>query len=525
MDVTLAAESFGTAYTFIRRELTRNRISEEIIMETMLLFEALYNDLLEQGFDRETLLTLTMHNTFGEINIKLGFEGKPYIPVPKNPTDVSPEISILLAYDDKVDYRYSTGYNNIRIIVKRNHSINQMRCFAGILLAILVYIPLSIFVSFEERQAIEERIVFPLVKLYANAMLMVGAPVTLFSLVKNLTDTYIVSERSSSGRRLQMKAVITSFISVLLALLTSIFIAKLFDSRDGYLAKNLSLGGTMSFSEVIASLVPSSIFEPFETFMPFPLIIVALLITYAFCSAGKHFEIIKQAVDVCYNLFSKMLHVVMFALPFFCFLAILTPMLAVGIGDLLLIAELAFLIIVSIIVLFIFYLIRLLIGGVELGTFLKHLPPLILENIRINSAIDAVPFNVRYCVKKYGYNRKRLSEELTILAQTNLDGNCYLLMLLSMIFVFLMGLDISWFQILVIAILVLFLSLGAPNQPGSILIGTLIIVLYLHADDLISMAIYCEVLFGAVQNLINVLGDIVTVAIEDQKAKKVSRNL
>ena len=57
-----------------------------------------------------------------------------------------------------------------------------------------------------------------------------------------------------------------------------------------------------------------------------------------------------------------------------------------------------------------------------------------------------------------------------------------------------------------------------PNQPGSILIGTLIIALFLKADVLIPTAVYLEVFFGAIQNLINVTGDMVTVAIEEKDA-------
>lgn len=79
---------------------------------------------------------------------------------------------------------------------------------------------------------------------------------------------------------------------------------------------------------------------------------------------------------------------------------------------------------------------------------------------------------------------------------------------------------VSWFHVIVIAIMVIFLSFGAPNQPGSILIGTLIIALFLKTEDLIPTAVYLEVFFGAVQNLINVTGDLVTVAIEEKQVWK-----
>ena len=86
-----------------------------------------------------------------------------------------------------------------------------------------------------------------------------------------------------------------------------------------------------------------------------------------------------------------------------------------------------------------------------------------------------------------------------------------------MLFIFILGADASWLLIAEIAIIILFLSLGAPNQPGSILIGIFIITFLLKADELSSVAIYAEVLFGAIQNIINVTGDIVTVAIEENK--------
>jgi Na+/H+-dicarboxylate symporter len=162
-----------------------------------------------------------------------------------------------------------------------------------------------------------------------------------------------------------------------------------------------------------------------------------------------------------------------------------------------------------------------MIGGVKIGWFFKRLPPLIWENFKINSAIEAVPFNIRYCSRNYKFDRKRLSAKLPILAQTNQDGNCYLITLISMIFIFLLGIEVSLLQVVGIAVLILFLSVGAPNQPGSVMVGILIISFYLGANDLVSIAIFAEVFFGALQNAINVIGDIVTVAIEEQKIQKI----
>ena len=518
IEIPLKPESYAEADRFIEHWMKQNRISEKGIFETKLLVEALFHDMIEQGFGQDTILTVKTQKAFGELNIKLGFEGKSYVPsIKKDQDSISPELKIVHAYRDKVGYRYRLGYNRLSIVVKRNYSSSLMYCIIAIILAMLVSTPLIAFVSVDELRSLDRTVFQPLTTQFANAMLMIGAPVTFFSLIKNLTDIYIISEKSSSTRKLQIKTIITSLIAILLALIMSTLIAYFLRSQEGYLENTGSYASGMNAVEFISSLVPTSIFEPFATYMPFPIIIIALLLTYALCSIGEHFDAVHRFINICLAIFSKMLTVVMFTLPFFCFLAMLSMLLVNGKANALLLLEMVLAIAVSMVVILGFYLVRLIIGRVNIRTFARHLPTLMWENFKINSAIDAVPFNIRYCSRKYGYSRKRLTAKLPILAQTNLDGNCYLIMLISMIFIFLLGIEVSWLQIIGIALLVLFLSVGAPNQPGSIVIGMLIITFYFQADKLILIAIFAEVFFGSIQNIINVLGDIVTVAIEEQK--------
>jgi Na+/H+-dicarboxylate symporter len=523
IEIPLKEESLETIIPFLKEWMSNRHINQKAINEAMLLVEALFNHFIEQGYGPDTMLTVKPQKRFGESSIKLGFEGDAYVPVQDNSDEFSPELRLVQAYNDKISYRYRLGYNSIHIVIKRNYRQSLLYCALGTILAMLAYIPINAFMSTEQQAAFDNGFIYPLIKLFANAMLMVGTPVTLFSMIKNLTDVYIISEKSSSSRKLQTKTIVTSVISIFLAFGTSLVIAVFVNSLRGYLGTKTTFSGGISFSDFISSIIPSSIFEPFDTYMPFPIIIVALLITYALCSIGKYFEDIQKIINACYSLFSRMLNIIMFTLPFFCFLAILTALMPNGFKHLLVVGEFVVLVLASLIVMIAFYLIRLLIGGVKIGPFIKHLPPLIWENFKINSAINAVPFNIRYCTRNYKFNRKRLSAKLPILAETNLDGNCYLIMLISMLFIYTLGVNVSWLHIIGIAILILFLSLGAPNQPGSIVIGMLIITFFLQADELISIAIYAEVCFGAIQNIINVIGDIVTVAIEENKETQLKK--
>ena len=521
IEIPLDIKSYAAADAFIKQWMAQKRISERSSFETMLLFEALFQDMIEQGFGKDTVLTIKARKTFGEYNITLGFEGESYVPsMKKDPKSISPELQIVQAYSDKVGYRYRSGYNRVSIVVKRNHNSSLMYCLIAIILAMLVSTPLIAFVSADKLISLDENYIGPFIKQFANAMLMIGAPVTFFSLVKNLTDIYIVSEKSSSARKLQVKTIVTSFIAVILALFTGPLIADVLYSHQGYF-KNIGLFSSgMTITEFINSLVPDNIFEPFETIMPFPIIVLALLLTYALCSIGEYFGAVHRFINISLEIFSKMLTVVMFTLPFFCFFAALSVLMIDGTANLMILLELIIIVALSMIVISVFYLVRLIIGKVNIKTFVKYLPALLWENFKISSVIDAVPFNIRYCSRRYGYDVKRISDKLPILAQTNLDGNCFLIMLISMSFIFLLGIEISWLQIIGIAFLILFLSVGAPNQPGSIMIGMLIITLYLKADQLMIIAIFAEVFFGWLQNIINVLGDIVTVAIEEQKAQQ-----
>ena len=82
---------------------------------------------------------------------------------------------------------------------------------------------------------------------------------------------------------------------------------------------------------------------------------------------------------------------------------------------------------------------------------------------------------------------------------------------LASIFIFIVNCPVSWHNVAVIALIVLFLSFGAPNQPGSILIGMLIILTYLNSGAAVYVALCFELFCGGLQNILNVISSIVMV--------------
>lgn len=518
IEIQLSSGGFEEARGFIEERLNADKVSKEIISETMLIFEALFHDILERGSEFSSELKITCQNSFGEIKIKLGFEGAMFFLAEDNRNVNDPEKQILIAYKDKIDTYYHSGYNNIQLTVRRRYVHSLFFCIAGMILAGIVFLPIHFLMTREGQTQLVQSYLTPLETAFGNAALMIGAPVTFFSLLKHITDTYILSQRYSDVRKLQIKTIATSIIVILAACCTGFLLFGSFGLQNMLGQAFNRPSASETFSELITSAVPTSIFAPFEAISPIPLLVLAIILAYAFCASGKYFGVLNKGVDICYTVFSKMLSLVMFTLPFFCFLNFLDALLT----DVSLFAEslisIVILILVSMIVLFVYYLLRLLIGKVKPGPFLKKLQPLLLENFRINSVIEAVPFNIRYCVKNYGMNRKQLEKQLPVLAEINLDGNAFVLMLFAMYLLAILRTGYPWYLIVVVSVIVLFLSLGAPNQPGSILIGILIIMQFLGIKSgMATLAIFIEVFFGIFQNMINVTGSIVTVAIDDRK--------
>ena len=507
-------EEFPAAEQLVEDTLRRNRINRVMHTETKMIFEALYHNVQEQLENSGTTVTVSAKERLGDLRITIGFEGGMMDPT-ENYDTFSPETQILKTYSDKYNYSYRFGYNRIDITVRKSFLRKQMLYLLAALLAIAVYVPIQLQTTPMIRQGLLDDIVFPLEQLFTNAMFMIAAPITFISLLKNRTNSYIISEWNVNVRRLHRSASISSFVAVLLAIGAGTVADMIIGTRSGLLLSHTNLQIHFTPAEFISSLMPSNIFDPFVTISPFPLIILSLMMTYALFSVGEHFDLIYHLINAFYEMTSRILTLIMAALPFFLFTAVLDVLLRRGYMVLLNLLELYLIVIVSQLLLWLYYALRLKRVGLKPLSFFQSLQGLLRENYLINSAIDAAPYNIRWCVLNLKLNRKRLQESMPIMAQINLDGNCFLITLTSLLFMSYSSGNLTPLYVIEIGILVLFLSMGAPNQPGSCLVGILIILFHMKAFSLVPLAIITEAMFGGLLNLLNVTGDIITVTADD----------
>ena len=520
--LTVAPDEKGLseACTFVGEGLKKRRVNDTIASETLKLFEALFHLAVKEVDGDDAAFEVGVVSKLGHTDITMMFPGTRFSLPEADPSD-GPDAKIIEAYSDKVSCSYEAGDNTVEISVSQSARAFILPNLIAAAAAIIVGIVLNLVLDDPAQQQVAEQFVEPLEKLFTNAVLMVGAPMTLFSLLKNLTDSFIVAGRNSTSRKMFITSLSSSVVAIVVALVAAIVYVQV-EGRVTGVTNKIDIGLANWTLASVDKLIPSNILEPFTTISPIPMIVVALLIVAALATIGKSFGSVKSAIDACYDLFSSIIKIVMDAFPVACFLLFLDILLMNQVDYFLHVAFIAVDVFLCTLFLLALYALRLKAKGIRVLEFARKLWPLVKENFKMGSVIDAVPYNVRYCVKNFGFSRERLEKELPVLAQTNLDGNCYVLMFIAVAFILFASNEGSWFSIVVVGFIVLFLSSGSPNQPGSILIGILIVSTYLASQADIQMALCFELFCGGLQNIINVISGMV-VAAESASAEELQQ--
>ena len=276
-------QNYDEIYEHIKRLLELTDINDTNSSDTLLIFEALYNDMIARGIPGDTQVTVGMAGSFGSVKILLRFGGKLYLPLSYGEEGPSIEQRVMLAYGDRIGNRYYAGSNYLTLVARRSARIAVRTIgITAALAAAAFFAVTAVFDSSSQQETIREG-VFQVEMLFTRVMLSVGAPVTFFSLLRNLTNMYVLREEDSLMHAIQVRALVSSILSVVLAVFTAIVVQ--FPMKMIYYGGTVSMGdilpGNMdvdidlSLREMVQSVVTSSIFEPFETFAPFPIIIFA----------------------------------------------------------------------------------------------------------------------------------------------------------------------------------------------------------------------------------------------------------
>lgn len=509
--VAVGQEHFQEAEERIRGLSIMSNLSAEVVDETVSVFEEIYLRLID-GNCAEGGLTVSARRSLHTVFLELDFEGDRFLIDYEAGTQEDPGLALLQEYREKIGLTYRRGINTVSIIVKRNSNFISTASLIGLVAAVPAYALLKLFNGPEELTALNEGVVFPTLMLFFRAMMMVSAPVTFFSFISNVTGCVTLRDRRVNLRGLIGKILVSSLGAMAVAYLVHSVFYPLFSGKPGYSV----IGSEIlreTFEDTLLNLVPSDIFNAFTIMSPFPLILLAILNVVAICSMDRYFDSVYNIVRAITDLFCKLLSVIIFFLPVASFLSILCILLANGYRTLRFIAYYVVTVSIGSVLIILLYMLILRHGGLNAPEFMKKSRASVREILNINSTIDSVPYLTRYLSRNMKLNRSLLRQELPILSQLNLDGNCFVLMLVSLSCLSFAGHSLSIFQVLILTLIILVLSAGAPNQPGSMITGLLIVFYYVDMPiDNFPALVYMEVLFSGIILILNTLGDMVIVA-------------
>ena len=80
-ELSTKLENYETIREHIVGILEKNHIDKRSQNETLLVFEALYNDMIERGIPGNTQVTVWKAGHFGSVNIRIQFRGPFYSPL------------------------------------------------------------------------------------------------------------------------------------------------------------------------------------------------------------------------------------------------------------------------------------------------------------------------------------------------------------------------------------------------------------------------------------------------------------
>ncbi|MBQ0018213.1 MAG: cation:dicarboxylase symporter family transporter [Clostridiales bacterium] len=516
IEVKANISEFDTVRKHVEERLAKAGVSDGLIYENILVLEEVFVRLVNHINDKNKVISIATYKRLSEVLINIEYDGARFALDFNSEDENDPGAAIINKFEDKISWEYQRKHNFITIQVESVSDSMFMRCILGVLLAVLVFLAMAALLSEEQRHVLLFDYVYKIEKMFGNAMFMISAPLTYLSLVCNLTDIRMYSTYKKGMAGLFAKVIGTSAITLFLSgIYYFLTICVITLNTDGY---RIYYAGTPELENSVMNIldmVPEDLIGAFTDISPLPLLFIAIVSAAALTTMNKNFETMKEVNDAFYSFLCKFLEIIMMFLPIAVFFATLDLLLTEGMHGLK--YQLIFILIsyAGIAIMMLYYVLRLVKHGIKPFAFVRDTFPAMKENFKINSTINSIPYNERFLSKTFKIKIKLLDDEMPVFSKINLEGNCFILFFSGLTIQHAVGRNMTVPQILLMAVLVLVLSLGAPNHAGSILIGLLIIFSYIGVPSVnISIPILCEAILGKSITMINTFGNYVTVAID-----------
>ena len=350
----------------------------------------------------------------------------------------------------------------------------------------------------------------PMEKLFISALMCIAAPAVFVSITCSMFRFEGFSNLERSGKTVVATYLLTSIAAVIIG----VAIFELFLPGEIGVLTLLEGNGTaegISLLAILGMLIPPNIVEPFISVNAVQLVVVAISIGAALTMSGKrvrHLKVLLEELDI---LCGKVSSLVMHMVPVAVYCSTTNAVLSSRVEVLWAIAELIPALMAGVAALLALYGVILVVAAhLSPIPFLKKYVPVMKSVFLKGSSVAAIPINMRISRRQLGVPQSICSFSIPLGATINMDGNCVCLTMISLFFARICGVVFGTNEIIVLLLLVLILSLGAPIAPGTLILCLVTLLTQMGIDiGVISLVIGINFVLEMLLGMVNSVGNVV----------------
>ena len=344
------------------------------------------------------------------------------------------------------------------------------------------------------------------------------APAVFVSIACSMFRFEGFSELGRSGKTVVATYLLTSIAAAIIGMV----IFELFlPGEIGVLASQEGNATVEGFSllAILETLIPPNIVEPFISVNSLQLMVVAMTIGAGLTMSGKrvrHLKVLMEELDV---LCSKVSSLVMYMVPAVVYCSTANSLLSSHAEVLSATVELIPVLMAGMAALLVMYgLILVFAARLNPLPFLKKYVPAMKSVLLKGSSVAAIPINMRISRRQLGVPRSICAFSIPLGATINMDGNCMSLTVISLFFARICDVSFGTNEIVVLLLLVLVLSLGAPIAPGTLILCLVTLLTQMGIDiSAISLVIGINFILEMLLGLVNSVGNVVVALLVARK--------
>ena len=512
---------------FIEETLKKFRLKKRDLLEALLISEETML-LLSEHAPEEAKIKVTVTRRMGVPRIRLVVPGTP-MALDEHPGTVSIDQlgeetenairSVMLrSYADSIKYRHSRSENVLTIVTGIPERILAARTVTSIVLAVLTAILLRQLLPGDAARWMSTNLLSPVESLFISALMCITAPAVFVSITCSMFRFEGFSELGRSGKTVVATYLLTSVSAEIIG--AAIF--NLFRPGEiGVLPLQTGSATVEGFSvlEILETLIPPNIVEPFISVNSLQLMVVAMTIGAALTMSGKrvrHLKVLLEELDV---LCGKVSSLVVCMVPVVVYCATVNALLSSRVEVLLATAELIPVLITGLAAMLVLYCL-ILAAAAHLNPvpFLKKYVPAMKSVFLKGSSVAAIPINMRISRRQLGVPQSICAFSIPLGATINMDGNCICLTIISLFFARICDVAFGTNEMIVLLLLVLILSLGAPIAPGTLILCLVTLLTQMGIDvSVISLIIGINFILEMLLGMVNSAGDVVVALLTARK--------